>query len=100
MGEGQGIISYQKSGGKKEVAWKKINAQKSEWQLRYDIQAFFQQHDYLHISAIARRAGINENVLRHYAAGIQNPSAAQTKKNEDILHILADELRTVCLSAA
>lgn len=94
------IIGYQKFEGKKDVAWKKINAQKIEWQIRYDIQAFFQQHEYLNISAIARRAGINENLLRHYAAGIKYPSPLQTKKIEDTIHNLAHELSTVGLSAA
>jgi len=94
------IVGYQKNEGKYDIAWARINVSKIEWDIRYDIQAFFQQHDYLNISAIARRAGINENLLRHYAAGIKNPSAAQTKKIEDTIHLLADELSAVGLSAA
>jgi len=94
------IQSYQQNEGKNDIAWKKVNAQKIEWDIRYDIQVFFQQHDYLNISAIARRAGINENLLRHYAAGIKNPSTTQTKKIEDTIHLLAVELSAVGLSAA
>jgi len=94
------IAGYQKNEGKDDKAWKKINIPKIEWDIRYDIQAFFQQHDYLNISAIARRSGINENLLRHYAAGIKNPSAIQTRKIEDAIHLLADELKAVGLFAA
>ena len=93
------IKGYQKNEGRDDKAWNRIDTRAIVWDIRYDIQSFFQQHDYLKISAIARRARINENLLRHYAAGIKNPSIRQTKKIENAIHVLADELRNVGLAA-
>lgn len=38
--------------------------------------------------------------IAQFAAGIKNPSGAQTKKIEDAIHVLADELKSIGLSAA
>lgn len=67
--------------------------------LRYDLQAFFQDHDYLKITAIAKRANMNPGLLRQYASGVKYPSLEQAKRIEDAIHDLAKELDRVSLYA-
>jgi predicted RNase H-like HicB family nuclease len=94
------IKDYQAHEGKADKIWSKVNIDKLELEIRYDLQAFFMEHDYLNISSIAKRAGINASLMRHYAAGIKYPSMAQAKKIEDTIHELAKELESVSLFAA
>lgn len=94
------IKDYQAHEGKSDKIWAKVSIDKLEIEIRYDLQAFFLEHDYLNISSIAKRAGINASLMRHYAAGIKYPSVAQAKKIEDTIHELAKELERVSLFAA
>lgn len=61
----------------------------------YDVYALFQKFDYLKVSNIAKRAGMNASLLRQYASGVKHPSAEQAKKIEDTLHRLATQLQEV-----
>ena len=59
----------------------------------YDVYALFVQFDYLKISKVAERAGMNPGLLRQYASGVKHPSVSQAKRIETVLHELADELK-------
>lgn len=83
-----------------DTAWKKVDVKKLSWELRYDVQAFFMEHDYLTASTIAKRAGINPGLMRQYSSGIKHPSALQAKKIEAAIHTVAKELKAVSLYAA
>jgi hypothetical protein len=93
------IADYQAHEGKTDKFWSKVHIDKLEVEIHYDLQAFFQEHEYLTISSIAKRAGINPSLMRHYASGIKYPSAIQAKKIEETIHALAKELESVSLYA-
>jgi len=71
-----------------------------EFDLAYDLYAFFEHHAYLKISKIADYAGLNPSLLRHYKSQTKFPSTEQVKRIETAVHRLANELRQVHLVAA
>ena len=71
-----------------------------EFELAYDLYAFFEHYTYLKISKIADYAGLNPSLLRHYKSQTKFPSAEQVKRIEAAVHRLANELRQVHLVAA
>lgn len=94
------IGDYIRHEGQKSKFWKGLKIEQLTFDLRYDLQAFFQDHDYLKISAIAKRANMNPGLLRQYVAGVKHPSAEQAKRIEDAIHHLAEELGFVSLFVA
>lgn len=48
----------------------------------YDIFPLLAHFDFLKIFNVAKHAGINPILLRHYVSGVKNPSASQTKRIE------------------
>ncbi|MDU1892834.1 MAG: type II toxin-antitoxin system HicB family antitoxin [Dysgonomonas sp.] len=66
-----------------------------EFVYKYDIPSFFEQYDYLIITKIAKRAGINESLLRQYKTKKAFASEEQTKKLEKAIHQVGNELMTV-----
>ncbi|MEO5910044.1 MAG: helix-turn-helix transcriptional regulator [Pelobium sp.] len=70
-----------------------------EFEIQFDISALFKKFDYLNISKVADRAGINPSLLRQYVSQVKNPSEVQAKKLENTLHILADELKGIHIYA-
>ncbi len=85
--------------GQHSKKWKKVDIATVEFNIKYDLQAFFEEHSYLNISEVAKRAGMNTSLLRGYAPGSKHASAEQTKKIEETLHRLASELQEVSLYA-
>ena len=75
------------------------NVSAVEFDLAYDLYAFFEQYAYLKVSKIAEYAGMNPGLLRHYKAGSKHPSAEQVRRIEDAVHRLAKELADVHLVA-
>lgn len=71
-----------------------------EFELAYDLYAFFEHYAYLKISKIADYAGMNPSLLRHYKAQTKFPSTEQVQRIEAAVHRLANELRQVHLVAA
>jgi hypothetical protein len=67
------------------------------FEINYDLTAFFELHNYLKISKIAELAGINPSLVRQYASGIKNPSIEQTKRIEVAVHSLAKQLQSTVL---
>jgi hypothetical protein len=66
-----------------------------EFQLEYDLTAFFEQFDYLKITKVAEISGLNGSLVRQYASGKKFPSAKQAMKIQDAVKQLATELLKV-----
>lgn len=60
-----------------------------------DLQSFFKLVPEIKVSAIAKKAKINESLMRQYATGKANASEARTKKIEKAIHELGRELLAV-----
>jgi hypothetical protein len=93
------IQDYITHEGKKDKFWNKVDINKVDFEFKYDLQAFFAEHDYLKIGSVAEHAGINPGLLRQYASGVKYPSPDQAKKIEDAIHHIANELRDVSIYA-
>lgn len=93
------IKDYQKHEGKADKFWQKVDTARLEFDLRYDLQAFFAEYDYLNTTAVAKRAGLNPGLVRQYSSGVKHPSIEQAKKIEVTIHKLAKELEIVSLYA-
>jgi hypothetical protein len=91
------IGDYVKHEGKTDKAWNKADKKHLKFEVVYDLQAFFHEHDFLKQSKIAELAGVNPSLLRQYASGVKHPRPDQTKKIEDAIHKLANELGSVSL---
>ncbi len=91
------IKDYQEHEGKEDSFWGKVDVEKVSFELRYDLQAFFAEYDFLNASAIARHADMNESLVRQYASGKKFPSAEQTKKLESTIKALTKPLQKLSL---
>ena len=63
--------------------------------ISYDLSAFFENFGYLKISEIAKYAGLNASLLRHYVAGSKTASKAQVMKLQEAIHKVGNELAQV-----
>jgi hypothetical protein len=70
----------------------KVEPSEVKFELTYDLSALFAQKDYLNVSAIALRAGINPGLMRQYVAGFKYPSLERAKAIEHIINDLGHEL--------
>ncbi|HEV7382648.1 MAG TPA: hypothetical protein VGN64_22790 [Dyadobacter sp.] len=66
-----------------------------QFQVGYDLTAFFEQFDFLKITKIAELSGVNGSLMRQYATGKKFPSAKQAKKIERAVKELARQLLKV-----
>ncbi len=67
-------------------------------ELLYDLTALFKEKNYLNLSALADRAGINRSLMAQYAAGIKLPSLERASIIEQTIHGFGNELRSVRLA--
>ena len=93
------IEDYVEHEGRKDKFWNKVTADTIEFQMRYDLQSFFEEFGELKISSIAKKAKLNESLVRQYASGNKFPSIQQAKKIEMALHDLGKRLYNVTLFA-
>lgn len=93
------IEDYQKHEIHGDSFWLKLNLDTIDFEITYDLQSFFKEHDFLNASAIARLANMNESLVRQYATGKKYPSLQQAKKLEDTIRELARDLGKVSLYA-
>ena len=93
------IRDYQKNEKNGDSFWLKLNPEALQFEIVYDLQAFFSDHDFLNASAMARHANMNESLVRQYVSGKKYPSVEQTKKSEDVIRRLTKELNNVSLYA-
>jgi hypothetical protein len=86
------VHDYVSNEGKKDPFWKKIDLESLKIEFKYDLQAYFQEHDYLKISAVAEQAGLNPGLVRQYASGVKYPSADQADKIRKAIKKIARDL--------
>jgi len=84
---------------KDDPFWKKIDLKTIEFDIKYDLQAFFEKFNVLKISNIGVMAGMNESLIRHYATGKKYPSIDQVKKIEKAIHQLGFQLQKISIYA-
>ncbi len=65
---------------------------KYEFELVMDIQEFFIINDFINISTLAKRIGMNSSLLRQYAKGIKFPSLKQVNKIENAIRKIGKQL--------
>ena len=86
------LANYVKHEGKKDPYWSTVDLANSEYIFSYDLEAYFQEHDYLKISSVAEQAGLNPGLVRQYASGVKYPSGEQAKKIRVAIKKIAKEL--------
>ncbi len=86
------INDYIKHEGKKDPYWSKVDINNIAFEFKYDLESYFQEHDYLKISSIAEIAGMNPSLIRQYASGVKYPSAEQAEKLQKAIRKIAREL--------
>lgn len=78
--------------GKHSKRWNKVDTTELVFEYVYDLTAFFEVYDTVKITPIAKKAGVNESLLRQYVTGAKKASEAQAKKIETAVHQLGKEL--------
>jgi hypothetical protein len=86
------IVDYIKHEGKKDIFWSKIDLNNLRFEFRYDMESYFQEHNYLKISSVADQAGMNPGLVRQYASGVKYPSKEQAAKIRKAIKKIAKEL--------
>jgi len=86
------VTDYVKNEGSNDKYWSKIDLSKVEFDIKYHVEAFFQEHNYLNVSGVAKIAGVNPGLLRQYTSGVKSPSIDQIKKIETALRKIGLEL--------
>ncbi len=66
----------------------------------FDIREFFELNDYINISKLAERSGINPSLLRQYARGIKYPGEKQILKIQATIREIGSELTKSSLTRA
>jgi hypothetical protein len=94
-----GIRDYQQHEGKTDKFWGKVDVDALDFDLRYDLEAFFTEFDFLNLSAIAKKTEMNQSLLNQYASGIKHASIDQAAKIQRVIRLLAKEMLKVELSA-
>jgi len=72
-----------------------LKTTKNNFEIKYDLEAFFDQYNVLNISEIGKMANISPTVMRHYKSGIKHPSKAQVQNIEHTIHALARQLEQI-----
>ena len=73
-----------------EIEGKEIK--KPGFELVVDLQEFFRINDFINITKLAKRTGMNTSLLRQYAKGIKFPSVEQVKRIEKTIKEIGAEL--------
>lgn len=66
-----------------------------EFVYKMDLSSFFTLIPELKVSSIAKKAGMNESLLRQYKNGITTASQEQTQRIQNAVHQLGQELLAV-----
>jgi predicted RNase H-like HicB family nuclease len=93
----QAFLEYVAAAAELGEAWIEEVRTRKEWAFYMNMQALFELVPEVKISAIARRAGINESLMRQYATGKAVVSEDRLRYIEQTIHDLGRELQTVKL---
>jgi predicted RNase H-like HicB family nuclease len=91
------FLEYVAAAAELGEAWIEEVRTRKEWAFYMNMQALFELDPEVKISAIARRAGINESLMRQYATGKAVVSEDRLRYIEQTIHDLGRELQTVKL---
>jgi hypothetical protein len=69
-----------------------------DFDLAYDLTALFAEKQYLNLSGIASKMGINRSLMAQYAAGKKHPSFERAKEIENVIHDLGRDLLEIKLA--
>jgi hypothetical protein len=72
-----------------------IEAEELTFVWHYDIKSFFDYFDFLNVSRVAERAGINPSLMRKYTSGLANAGEGQYVKLKAAVDAFAKELSEV-----
>lgn len=75
--------------------WVKDVKKMTDWDYQMDLQAFFYLIPEVKISAIGKKARINESLMRQYVTGKAAASEERVKLIEKVIHELGKELQSV-----
>lgn len=67
------------------------------FEYKFDISSLFDYFDWINISKVASKIGINASLLRQYKQGKTYISETQALKIENGIHLLGEELASVSL---
>ena len=67
------------------------------FELVVDLQEFFKINDFINITKLAQRTGMNTSLLRQYAKGIKFPSMDQVARIEKTINEIGAELMNIHL---
>jgi predicted RNase H-like HicB family nuclease len=84
-------IYYNETGGKNP---------RIDFELVMDIQEFFNINEYINITSLAKRIGMNSSLLRQYSKGIKFPSLEQVGRIEKAIRQIGKELSKTELQPA
>ena len=62
------------------------------FEYKYDLRSFFNYFNFLNVSEIAKRAGINPSLMRQYTSGVKNAGESTYKKLSVCLAQIKSEL--------
>lgn len=68
-----------------------------EFEYKYDLSSFFNFFDFLNVSKLAKRIGINGSLMQHYKRGDVYVSEQRIKQIERGIHAIGKELSSVSL---
>jgi predicted RNase H-like HicB family nuclease len=83
--------------GKDQVEWQDVQVKDIEFDYVYDLTELFDVLSAVKINSIADMAGINQSLMRQYAAGVKYPSRQQAKKIQAAVHQLGQKLLQVSI---
>ena len=71
-----------------------------QFELQMDIQEFFRINEFINITSLAKRIGMNSSLLRQYSKGIKFPSIEQVSRIEKEIKQIGKELSRTELQPA
>lgn len=63
-----------------------------EFVYHYDMKSFFEYFDFLNVSKVAQRAGINPSLMRKYTSGVTKAGEGQYLKLQAAVKSISEEL--------
>lgn len=89
----QEYIEMSKEAGKEIPP--ELNNGELEFEYVYNLSGFFKQFPFISATALAKRLGINEGLMRRYKSGCAPVGEMQKKKILDGIHAIGKELLSV-----
>ncbi len=79
---------------KEELSKDGKEATELEFVWHYDIKSFFDYFNFLNVSKVAEKAGINPSLMRKYTSGVANAGEKQYQKLKEAVKAFSRELRS------